>query len=107
MRREAFPGMAARILRFVRERHELSQRELAAASGISQALISRYEAGEVQPSLKTLQRLLNAAGAVLTVEVDGVRMIDTTRFPTVEETEAMDGAAARQAGNPAPGGWAR
>lgn len=77
--------MGARIVRFARERHGLSQEELSKRSGVSQSLISRYERGLVEPSLATVQRLLNAAGAVMTIDVDGVRMIETTRFPTEEE----------------------
>ena len=77
--------MGARIVRFARERHGLTQEELSERSGISQSLISRYERGLVEPSLATVQRLLNAAGAVMTIDVDGSRMIDTTRFPTEEE----------------------
>jgi transcriptional regulator with XRE-family HTH domain len=77
--------MGARIVRFARERHGLSQEELSNRSGVSQSLISRYERGLVEPSLATVQRLLNAAGAVMTIDVDGSRMIDTTRFPTEEE----------------------
>lgn len=77
--------MGARIVRFARERHGLTQEELSERSGVSQSLISRYERGLVEPSLATVQRLLNAAGAVMTIDVDGSRMIDTTRFPTEEE----------------------
>jgi len=87
--------MGARIVRFARESHRLSQAELSKRSGVSQSLISRYERGVVEPSLATVQRLLNAAGAVMTIDVDQVRMIDTTRMPTAEETEGIEQAFAR------------
>ncbi|MHB8509514.1 MAG: helix-turn-helix domain-containing protein [Candidatus Dormibacteria bacterium] len=87
--------LGARIIRFAREQAGLSQGKLAQASGISQGLISRYEAGEVAPSLRTIQRLLNAAGVVMTIDVAGVRMIDTTRMPTVEESEGIELAYVR------------
>jgi transcriptional regulator with XRE-family HTH domain len=88
-------GMAARIVRLARERSGLSQRELAARSGITQSLISRYEAGSIEPALATLQRLVNAAGVVMTIDVDGLRLIDTTRMPTSEETEGIERGFAR------------
>jgi len=83
-------GMAARIVRLARERSGLSQRDLSARSGVPQSLISRYEAGTVEPGLATVQRLVNAAGVVMTIDVDGLRLIDTTRMPTVEETEGIE-----------------
>ena len=83
-------GMAARIVRLARERSGLSQRELAARSGVPQSLISRYEAGSVEPGLSTVQRLINATGVVMTIEIDGLRLIDTTRMPTVDETEGIE-----------------
>src|SRR4029077_13193218 len=73
-----------------RERRGLSQGELARASGVAQALISRYESGQVEPSLRTVQRLVNAAGVVMTIDVDGLRLIDTTRMPTAEETAGIE-----------------
>ena len=59
---------AARALRDARLRAGLTQAELAARGGTSQATVSAYEAGRKQPSLATLGRLLQAAGARLAVE---------------------------------------
>lgn len=59
---------AAGILRSERSRAGLSQGELAARAGTSQATVSAYENGRKQPSVETLARLLAAAGARLTVE---------------------------------------
>jgi transcriptional regulator with XRE-family HTH domain len=50
-----------------RRRAGLSQRELAARAGTSQATISAYEAGRKQPSVAVLERLLRSAGAELRV----------------------------------------
>ncbi len=58
-------------LRQARLRARLSQAELARRTGTSQATISAYERGRKQPSVETLDRLLAAAGARLTV-VPGV-----------------------------------
>lgn len=53
---------AATILRTARRRAGLSQRALAARAGVRQPLVSRIESAHQQPSLATLQRLLNACG---------------------------------------------
>lgn len=58
---------AARELRAARIRAGLSQRELAARGGTSQATLSAYEAGHKQPSVGVLERLLRCAGAELRV----------------------------------------
>lgn len=55
-------------LRQARERAGLSQRELAARAGTSQATVSAYESGSKQPSVATFARLLAAAGTRLTLE---------------------------------------
>ena len=46
----------------------MSQSELAARAGTSQATISAYESGRKAPSVATLERLLAASGARLAVE---------------------------------------
>lgn len=55
-------------LRRARERAGLTQQELARRAGTSQATISAYENGAKEPSVRTLDRLLAAAGARLAVE---------------------------------------
>jgi len=55
-------------LRAARQRARLSQAELAARTGTSQATISAYETGTKAPSVATLDRLLAAAGSRLTAE---------------------------------------
>src|SRR5437870_1272833 len=55
-------------LRGARHRAGLSQAELAARAGTSQATISAYESGRKTPSVATLERLLAASGARLAVE---------------------------------------
>ena len=50
----------------------MSQRELAARAGSTQAAISRYERGLSSPSMDTLTRLVEAAGARIEVTIDGV-----------------------------------
>ena len=51
-----------------RKREGLTQKKLAAVSGISQADISRLERGTGNPSIKTLQRVAKALNMVLKIE---------------------------------------
>jgi transcriptional regulator with XRE-family HTH domain len=52
----------AEVLRGLREKAGLSQRDLAERSGISQKSISVWEMGESQPILSNLQKLCAALG---------------------------------------------
>jgi transcriptional regulator with XRE-family HTH domain len=64
----------AALLKTARERAHLSQRELAARARTTQATIARIESSAANPSVRTFQRLLKAAGYALRVEplaVDG------------------------------------
>lgn len=56
------------LMRTARNRANLSQRELAARAGTSQAAISAYEGGHKDPSIATLSRILAAAGWRLALE---------------------------------------
>lgn len=55
-------------IRRARERAGLSQQELARRAGTSQATISAYENAAKEPSLRTFDRLLAAAGARLVMK---------------------------------------
>lgn len=55
-------------LRAARRRSGLSQRELAARAGTSQATIAAYERGRKLPTIEVYDRLLAATGERLTVE---------------------------------------
>jgi transcriptional regulator with XRE-family HTH domain len=56
---------AGGLLRDVRRRHGLTQRQLAARARTSQAAISRIERGLVSPSVDTLTTLLDLMGEEL------------------------------------------
>ncbi len=56
MKNESFP---ARLLR-LRTKAGLSQRELAAATGITQAAYHALESGKCEPKLSTLRALASA-----------------------------------------------
>lgn len=53
---------AAELLREIRRRHGLTQRQLADRARTSQAAISRIERGLVSPSVDTLATLLDLMG---------------------------------------------
>jgi transcriptional regulator with XRE-family HTH domain len=59
---------AARALRVARTRAGLSQTELARRAGVPIQSVNRIERATVIPRVDTLQRLLAAAGATLTIE---------------------------------------
>ena len=54
-------SMPGRMVRYARRRAGLTQRALAAKSGIPQETIARIEKGRVDPRVSTLDRLLEAA----------------------------------------------
>lgn len=58
------------LLRTARRRNGLSQRQLAERAGVSQSVVSAYEAGRRQPALPTLQRLIEATGARLQITLE-------------------------------------
>ncbi|MEW5991577.1 MAG: helix-turn-helix transcriptional regulator [Chloroflexota bacterium] len=55
-------GMAARMLRHARRSAALTQRALAAKTGVPQETIARIEAGRSDPRVQTLDRLLEGCG---------------------------------------------
>lgn len=58
---------AAHVLRTARRRQGLSQAEVARRAGTSQPVVSAYEHGRRDPSLRTLARLVAATGERLAV----------------------------------------
>ena len=63
-------GRAVRLaleIRRLREARGLSQRELAERVGTTQSAIARLEAGNISPSLPTLDRIAASLGVELTV----------------------------------------
>lgn len=55
-------SMAGRMVREARRRAGMTQRQLAAKSGIPQETIARIERGRVDPRIGTVDRLLEACG---------------------------------------------
>jgi len=63
---------AGALLREVRQRHGLTQAQLAARARTSQAAISRIERGIVSPSVDMLARLLDLTGEELTLDAEPI-----------------------------------
>jgi predicted nucleotidyltransferase/DNA-binding XRE family transcriptional regulator len=57
------------LLREARTRSRLSQTDLARRAGVAQSVISAYESGHREPSLRTLQRLVAATGNDLLLDL--------------------------------------
>lgn len=55
-------GMALRMLRHARRTAGLTQRALAAKTGVPQETIARIESGRADPRVATLDRLLEGCG---------------------------------------------
>jgi|SRR5271155_3622762 len=60
---------AARLLKRARANSGLSLRDLAQRAGTSHSTISAYEAGHVNPSMLTVQRIIRAAGFEMTIDL--------------------------------------
>ncbi len=60
---------AGAIIKQARARAGLTQVQLARAAGTSQPTLAAYEAGAKSPSVRTLDRIVRAAGATLQVSV--------------------------------------
>jgi transcriptional regulator with XRE-family HTH domain len=59
--------IGADLLREARRRAGLTQAQLGRRAGKPQSVISRWERGEVDPSLETLRELVRACGLELTL----------------------------------------
>lgn len=66
-------GDAASLLREARRRSHLTQTEVARRAGVAQSVISAYEAGRREPSVRTLARLIEATGYELVLDLVGSR----------------------------------
>jgi uncharacterized protein len=73
---------SAVLLRSARRRARLTQTQLAARAGVTQSVISAYEAGRRQPSLATLGSLIAATGYELDLQLRAVpRRLDVLTGP--------------------------
>ena len=87
------------MLQTARRRGVMTQRDLAAASGIPQSSIARIEMGRTVPRVDTFVRLLRAAGQDLELEARLGDGVDRTTIRTLlAMTHDERGRAAAQAG---------
>ena len=63
---------AGQLLREARERHGLTQRQLAIRARTSQAAISRIERGLVSPTIETLEKLLAMVNEELVLDARAI-----------------------------------
>lgn len=64
-------------LKTIRKKQKISQRKLAAASGISYSMVSKLESGEQKnPSLETLEKIATALNVTVSQLMDGTNIFD-------------------------------
>jgi transcriptional regulator with XRE-family HTH domain len=92
-------------LRAVRDRHGLSQRQLARQSGVANATISQVEAGKLNPTVGMLKKILDGVPMPLSeFFADDLPPADRIFFRASELTEIADGGVSyRQVGAPLGG----
>jgi transcriptional regulator with XRE-family HTH domain len=87
------------VLKSARHRSHLTQRELARRTGIAQPTIARIETGQADPLISTVERLLQACGARLHVEVepgygvDRTQMRELLKLTPAQRLSRLEGAA--------------
>lgn len=87
-------------LRALRQRHGLSQRELARRTGVANASISQIEAGKLNPTVSMLKRVLDGIPVSLSeFFADDLDAAERVFFRAAELTEIADGGVSyRQVG---------
>jgi transcriptional regulator with XRE-family HTH domain len=68
--------LTGNVLELARAMAGLSQRDLAYRAGTAQSVVARIELGEASPTLRTLNRLVAAAGFELMLELRAKPEVD-------------------------------
>ncbi|WP_437106920.1 helix-turn-helix domain-containing protein [Streptomyces sp. enrichment culture] len=97
--RESIEESLGRAVRRRREESGMTQVDLAARSGLTQAAVSRLECGRNMPTLPLLERIAEALGAVLYLTVRPGRGV-TISFLGPEEARAAEDSTALTRQNP-------
>jgi transcriptional regulator with XRE-family HTH domain len=98
-----FPGIVRRVRRIA----DLSQRQLAKATGVAPSTIGKIEAATMLPSFSLLRRILGVAGLWLAVVDGGGHVVQ----PMEDWQDVRDGAERRYPSHldtivdPLPGEW--
>jgi transcriptional regulator with XRE-family HTH domain len=71
------------LVRTARTEARLTQRELARKARTAQSVVARIELGETSPSLKTLSRILRAAGYDLSAELRRIPKLDRSELDDI------------------------
>ena len=74
---------AARLLKSAREQSGLNQRQLARKARTAKSVVARVELGETDPSVKTLERLLRAAGYELAANLERISVLDRSMLEDI------------------------
>lgn len=77
-----------KALRWVRTRQDRKQYEIAEAAGITKAMLSAYETGKQNPSIETLEKILDALGADLHDLAEALRVNRSDDGETREKSQA-------------------
>jgi transcriptional regulator with XRE-family HTH domain len=73
-------GVAAELIREIRDERGLSQAELARAAGLTRSVVNAYEHGRRQPGVDALARLAESAGMRLRVTPEAIDPIRAGRI---------------------------
>ncbi|HUO86500.1 MAG TPA: helix-turn-helix transcriptional regulator [Thermoanaerobaculia bacterium] len=96
-------------LRWLRNRQQRKQYEIAEAAGITKAMLSAYETGKQNPSVETLDKLLSALGSDLSDLHDALVLNQGGRPPAGLAAASSISAVAERPGQGAelPEEWER
>ncbi len=92
--------LASELIRSVRSSAGLTLRALAARARTSAPALVEYEAGRRDPTLSTLQRIVAAAGADLTLATRAITVDRTTNGRILEEVLELAEHLPRRAPDP-------
>ena len=90
--------LSADLIYMARNRARLTQAELGRRLGLPQSQVSRWERGQVEPSLETLRRLVRACGLELTLGLangDDSYSLDIREYLELEPDERVEYALRR------------
>jgi transcriptional regulator with XRE-family HTH domain len=85
-------------LRWLRDRQNKKQYQVAEAAGITKGMLSAYETGRQRPSLETLEKILDTLGCDLNDLHNAIQIINGRP----EKMKRRDEGAGQEEGSPAP-----